>query len=340
MPDHQIRIQQQKLTSWIFTQKRRDYLRDIRVSKRDKIVRRASGGSCGGAFLNTMPYNAHLTFSSHVFKRIVRWRLGLPFDFTQFPCNFDHNHRGPCDQDACGDHIFQCRGWNGSRKETHDAVRDTIIEHLKSIGLTTMREPTFLPLISHQHRTTIERSLTTHDDTLRNMGPDGAVKFGSGVGATHTFDFTHSHPIPSDENSVEFDRNVFLNHVGLREVEQEKRRRYLDIIVQGGRMVPPTKFVPLVTFTFGREGKRFKEFVKFIGSNYVLQKYGIGPSEESGMRLRQRAINDIWRQVSCALMKGNDQILTNAERETYCAQRQLTSRSVGRASNLLIRPSI
>ena len=139
---------------------------------------------------------------------------------------------------------------------------------------------------------------------------------------------------------LNFDRNVFLNHVGLREVEQEKRRKYLDIIEQGGRMVPPTKFVPLVTFTFGREGKRFKEFVKFIGSNYVLQKYGIGPSEESGMRLRQRAINDIWRQVSCALMKGNDQILTNAECETYCAQRQLTSRSVGRASNLLIRPSI
>ena len=78
-------------------------------------------------------------------------------------------------------------------------------------------------------------------------------------------------------------------------------------------MTPSTQFIPLVTFTFGREGKKFQEFVKSIGATYVLQKFGIEPSNDAGMRLRQRTINNIWRRVSCALMKGNYQVLMRAE---------------------------
>ena len=105
-------------------------------------------------------------------------------------------------------------------------------------------------------------------------------------------------------------------------------------------MTPQTKFVPLVIFIFGREGKKFKEFVKIIGSTYVFQKFGIAPSDDSGMRLRQRVINNIWRLVSCALMKGNCQVLNSAECNIHRDQRHLSTRGVGRASNILIRISI
>ena len=62
------------------------------------------------------------------------------------------------------------------------------------------------------------------------MGPDGFVRFGAGDGATYTFDFTHSHPVPSDHNSDAFDANVYMNNVTLAEKEKGKVRKYKDII--------------------------------------------------------------------------------------------------------------
>ena len=103
-------------------------------------------------------------------------------------------------------------------------------------------------------------------------------------------------------------------------------------------MTPPTKFTPLVTFTYGREGKMFRDFVKHIGATYVHQKFGIDASDDSGMRLRQRVINNIWRRASCAMMIGNCEVLKQGEHRIYHAQRHLPARGVGRASNLLIRP--
>ena len=104
-------------------------------------------------------------------------------------------------------------------------------------------------------------------------------------------------------------------------------------------MRPPTTFTPLVTFSYGREGKKFRDFVKFIGATYVHQKFGIDASDDSGMRLRQRVINNIWRRSSCAMMRGNCEVLKQGEYRIYHAQRHLPARDVGSSSNLLIRPS-
>ena len=86
-----------------------------------------------------------------------------------------------------------------------------------------------------------------------------------------------------------------LNNVTLGKIEKGKIRKYMDIVEQGKAMTPPTTFTPLVTFTYGREGKKFRDFVTFIGATYVHQKFGIDASDDSGMRLRQRVINNIWR---------------------------------------------
>ena len=123
------------------------------------------------------------------------------------------------------------------------------------------------------------------NDVSRNRAPDG---FGRGDGATHTFDFTHFHPVPSDHNSYSFDVNVYMNNVTLAEIEKGKIRKYKDIIEQGRVMRPPTKFTPLVTLTYGREGTKFRDFVKSIEATYVHQKFGIDASDDSGMRLRAR----------------------------------------------------
>ena len=72
---------------------------------------------------------------------------------------------------------------------------------------------------------------------------------------------------------------------------------------------------------------------------HVHQKFGIDASDDSGMRLRQRVINNIWRRSSCALMRGNCEVLKQGEHRIYHAQRHLPARGVGSASNLLIRPS-
>ena len=293
----------------------------------------------GGAFLNAIPYDQHHTFQSHDFKRIILWRLGFPFDFAKHNCPHDHSHRGPCAQDVYGDHLFVCDSAKGDRGKTHDMVRDAIVDYLKSIGLTALPEPSFGRLgitPNNYYRAVVTR---TTSRSSRNMGPDGFVRFDRGDGATHTFDFTHSHPVPSDLNSDTFDRNVHLNNETLKVLEKNKIRKYKDIIEQGSVMSPPTKFTPLVTFTYGREGPKFRDFVKFIGATYVHQKFGIDASDDSGMRLRQRVINNIWRRSSCALMRGNCEVLKQGEHRVYHAQRHLPARGVGSASNLLIRPS-
>ena len=339
MQTHQLPRQQYQLSGWMSKQKRRDYLRDDQVSNRGKIIARAAGGSMGGAFLNAIPYDQHHTFQTHDFKRIIRWRLGVPFDFAQHDCPHDHSRRGPCAQDAYGDHLFVCSSSNGDRGDTHDGVRDAIVDYLKSIGLISLPEPSFGMLgitpTNNYYRAVVRRTTSRNS---RNMGPDGFVRFGRGDGATYTFDFTHSHPVPSDHNSDRFDVNVYMNNITLAELEKSKIRKYKDIIEQGSVMTPQTKFTPLVTFTYGREGKKFRDFVKFIGATYVHQKFGIDASDDSGMRLRQRVINNIWRRASCAMMRGNCEVLKQGEYRVYHAQRHLCARGVGRASNLLIRP--
>ena len=138
----------------------------------------------GGAFLNAIPCDQHHTFQSHDFKRIILWRLGLPFDFGLHDCPHDHNHRGPCPQDAFGDHLFVCDSSNGVRGKTHDGVRDAIVDYLDSIGLTTLPEPTFgmLGITPNNYYRAIARRTTSRSS--RNMGPDGFVRFDRGDGAT------------------------------------------------------------------------------------------------------------------------------------------------------------